>query len=112
MDVGVDGGEKEGYVGMNGAGIEFVLLFGITIYLWTLIYRFMSIPFIYLSMKTRKYSLVFLIMGILKPNVFCLFHFRKFTPRLLVSSRQDVALLSNCFPQDTPEPSLHHVELP
>ena len=43
MDVGVDGGEKEG---MDGAGIEVVLLFGITIYLWTLIYRFISIPYI------------------------------------------------------------------
>ena len=42
----VDGGEKEGYVGMDGAGIEVVLLFGITIYLWTLIYRFISIPYI------------------------------------------------------------------
>jgi len=31
--VNVDGGEKEGYVGMNGAGIEVVLLFGIPIYL-------------------------------------------------------------------------------
>ena len=57
MDVGVDGGEKERYLGMDGAGIEVVLLFGITIYLWTLIYRFMSIPFIYLSMRTRKYAL-------------------------------------------------------
>ena len=46
MDVGVDGGEKERYLGMDGAGIEVVLLFGITIYLWTLIYRFISIPYI------------------------------------------------------------------